>query len=145
MRVAETPGTLLAQDAGRLAALVALDDAALGLEIAVRLRKRSSVEPQRVVVARHQRRRRAARDTVERLFRRLLGRRPVAAPPAQPAEPSSGLGLPGRHGDPLERFLQRARSLEPNLPLRERPGGEVDVRVVESRQDAATAEVDPLR
>jgi hypothetical protein len=69
--VAEVPGAFLAQHAGRLAVRIADDDAAAGLELAVRARERCGVEPEGVVVTRHQRRRRVAGDAVERLLRRL--------------------------------------------------------------------------
>src|SRR5437763_7999076 len=48
----EEPGGLLAQDAGRLAALVDLDDSAFGAEVAVGVRERRGVQPHRVSVAR---------------------------------------------------------------------------------------------
>jgi hypothetical protein len=44
--VAKAPSGLLPQDAGRFAGGIALDDAALDLEVAVRLRKRRRVEPE---------------------------------------------------------------------------------------------------
>ena len=87
--VAEVPGALLAQDARRLAALVALDDTARHLELALHARERGRVEPERVVVLGHERHGDVARDCVERLLRRLGGRSPVAAPPAEPAQPAS--------------------------------------------------------
>ena len=60
--LAELPRRLLAQHAGRLAALVALDDAARHLEVAVRAGERGRVEPERVVVLRDQRGRDVAGD-----------------------------------------------------------------------------------
>ena len=143
--VAEVPGALLAQHAGRLAALVADDDTALDLEVAVRVRERGRVQPERVVVAGDQRGRRVAGDAVERLLRRLGRRRPVAGAPARAAEPASRLGCARRLGDTLQRLVERGGVLQPDLPLRERPGREVDVRVGEAGQDAAAAEVDALR
>ena len=53
----EAPGGLLTQHAGRLAVRVALDDAAVDLEVATRERKRGAVQPQRVVVLGDHRRR----------------------------------------------------------------------------------------
>ena len=138
------PGALLAEHTGRLAPLVTDDDAALDLEVAVRVRERRRVEPERVVVACHQRRRRFARHTVECLLRRLDRRRPVARAPAHAAQPTSGLHLARRRCDTLQRLVQRRRSLQPHLALCERPGREVDVRVVEARQDAAAAQVDAV-
>src|SRR6266849_9694596 len=46
----EAPGRLLAEDAGRLAAPVELDDAPVDSEIAVSQRKTGRVQPERVVV-----------------------------------------------------------------------------------------------
>src|SRR5205823_8896093 len=86
--VAEVPARLLAQDAGRLAALVQLDDATGHLQVAVRARERRRVEPDRVRIARHQRNGDLAGDRVERLFRRLDLWVPVAAPPAAAEQPS---------------------------------------------------------
>ena len=100
--VAEPPRRLLAQDAGRLAVGVDLDDASLDLEIAVRLGERGRVEPERVVVAGHERGRRVAGDRVELLPRGLDGGRPVAAPPAASAKPAAGL-------DGLDRRRPRAQ------------------------------------
>ena len=125
--VAEVPGALLAQDAGRLASLVADDDTAVDLEVAVRVGQCSRVQPEGVVVAGHQRRRRVAGDAVERLLRRLGRRRPVACAPTRSAEPASRLGGARRLGDALQRLVERGGVLEPDLPLREGPGGEVDV------------------
>ena len=87
--VAEVPAGLLAEHAGRLAALIALDDAARHLEVAVRLRQRRGVEPDRVRVARHQGDRPVGDHLVEGFLRRLDRRRPVAAPPAAAAQPLS--------------------------------------------------------
>ena len=86
------------EDAGRLAVLVAFDHAARDLEVAVRVGERRGVEPERVVVARHQRRGRVAGDLVERLLRRLCRRRPVAGAPAHAAQPAARLGLFGGSG-----------------------------------------------
>jgi hypothetical protein len=47
-------------------------------------------------------------------------------------------------GDALERFVEGRRVLEADVALRDRPGREMHVRVVESRQDAAAAEVDAV-
>ena len=62
-------------------------------------------------------------------------------PRSQPAQPMRGEAL----ADPLERLLERGRALEAHLSLGDRPAGEVDVRVGESRYDAPSAEVDDLR
>jgi hypothetical protein len=51
--------------------------------------------------------------------------------------------LRGR-GDPLERLVERRGVLEPDLALRERPGREVDVRVVEAGEDTAAPEIHPI-
>jgi hypothetical protein len=143
--VAEVPGALLAQDAGRLALLVALDDASRHLQLRVRARERRRVEPEGVVVLGHEGDRHVARDGVEGLLRRLDGRRPLAAAPAQAAQPAPARDVGERAGDACQRLVQRGGAFEPDLALRESPGGEVDVRVRESRQDAAAAEVDPVR
>ena len=143
--VAEVPGALLAQHAGRLALSVAHDDAAIDLQVAVRTRERGRVEPKGVVVAGHQGCRCVARDPVERLLRRLRRGRPVAAAPAGAAEPAAGLDVAQRLGDPLERLVQGRGVLEPDLPLGERPGREVDVGVGEAREDAPPGEVNALR
>jgi len=74
VRVAEVPGAFLTEHAGRLAALVADDDTAFDLEVAVRVRERRRVQPKRVVVARRQGGRRVACNAVE-CFLRRLGRR----------------------------------------------------------------------
>ena len=142
--VAEVPAGLLAQHAGRLAALVELDDAAGHLQIAVGQSEPGRVEPDGVRVAGHQRHRPVRGDRVQRVFRRLDERRPVSAPPAPAAQP----GRPGRAleraAHARERLVQRARVLEPDLVLGQRPGGEVHVRVREAGQHAPPAEVDSL-
>ena len=106
VEVAEMPRAFLAQDAGRLALLVALDDAAGNLEVAVRPSEGRRVQPERVVVARHERGRDVARDRVQGFLRRLDGGRPVAAPPAEAAEPASFGNRPDRVADPGERLVQ---------------------------------------
>ena len=141
--VAEAPGRLLAQHARRLAALVPLDDAAVDVEVAARGRERGRVQPDGVVVLRDQERRRLAGDLVERLLRRLGARRPVAVAPAVATQPAAGRDL-GR-GHARQGLLQRGAAVELHLPLRERPGREVDVGVGEGGQDAAPAEVHGLR
>jgi hypothetical protein len=83
--IPEVPGALLSQDTCGLAALVALDHAALDLQVAVRLGERGRVEPQRVVVLRHQRDGDIAGDRVERLLRRLNRGMPLVAAPAEAA------------------------------------------------------------
>jgi hypothetical protein len=127
VRVAEVPARLLAQDAGRLAALVELDHAAGNLEVAVRARERRRVEPDRVGVARHQRHRGLAGDVVEHLARRLDRRLPLAAPPAAATQPPPLLDARQRVPHERHRFLDRPGLLEPDLVLRDRPGREVDV------------------
>ena len=106
VEVAEMPRAFLAQDAGRLALLVALDDAAGNLEVAVRPSEGRRVQPERVVVARHERGRDVARDRVQGFLGRLDGGRPVAAPPAEPPEPASFGNRPDRVADPGERLVQ---------------------------------------
>ena len=141
----ELPGRLLAQDAGRLALGVPLDDAARDLEVAVRERERGRVEPERVVVLGDQRRRAPAGHRVERLPRRL----DASAPSRRCA--SRGRGASARRGSAAAASPARAsasveapRAVERDLVLRDRPRREVDVRVVEARDDAAAAEVDGL-
>ena len=95
--VAEVPARLLAQDAGRLAALVELDHAARDLQVAVRVRQGGGVEPDRVRVARHQRHRPVGGDRVERLLRRLGRRSPVAAAPTAAAQPGAAAKSPAPH------------------------------------------------
>ena len=141
--VAEAPGRLLAEDAGRLAILVPLDDPTRDLEVAARRRERGRVEPDRVVVLRDHDRRRLARDLVERLLRRQQARAPVAVPPAVAAQPATGRDV--CLADPCQRLLERRAAVELHLPLRERPGWEVDMRVGERGKDAAAAEVDDVR
>jgi hypothetical protein len=143
--VAEVPGALLSEDAGRLAALVPLDDPSRYLEVAVGQGKGRGVEPVRVVVLRHQRHRDVARDGVERLPRRLNRRRPRAASPAESAQHPPGRGVLHGGGDPSQRVFERGRVLQANLLADERPGRKVDVGVVEPGHHAASAEVDPLR
>ena len=142
--VSEPPRGLLAQNARRLAVLVELDHASSHLEVPVRGGKPGRVQPERVVVARHESHRRVTGHRVERLPGRLDLGRPVAAAPAPAAEPPSGLQLADGAFDQRERLVQRRRVLEPHLSLGERPGRKVDVRVAEPRQDAATAEVDVI-
>src|SRR5438552_260402 len=128
VRVAEVPGALFPQHAGRLAGGIANDHAAFDLEIAVRTGERGRVEPQRVVVPGHQGGGPVAGDPVERLLRRLDRRRPVAAAPARAAEPAAGLDLWRGGRDALERLVKGGRALEADVPLRERPGREVHMR-----------------
>ena len=128
----EAPRRLFAQDAGRLAVLVALDDAAVHLEVAVRARECGRVQPERVVVLGDHRGRRVAGDRVEIVPCRLALRLPVAAPPAVAAQPAPG-GRARRRADAVERLVERRAAVELHLVLRERPGREVHVRVGESR------------
>ena len=69
--VAKVPGALLAENARRLAALIPDDDTPCDLEVAVRVRERRGVEPERVVVPGHQRGRDVPGDPVEVLLGRL--------------------------------------------------------------------------
>ena len=143
--VAEVPGALLTKDAGRLAVGVPLDHAAGHLEVRIGEGERRGVDPQRVIVLRHQRDRHVADDGVERLLRRLDGRRPLAVPPAEPSQPAPLRDVTDGRGHARECVVERVGALEPHLALRERPGGEMDVRVGEAGEDAPAAEVDPLR
>ena len=137
----EAPRRLLVEHAGRLAGLVPDDDAALDLEVAARERERGRVEPERVVVLGDQHRRPVAHDLVERLPRgRAVG--PVGVAPALAAQPAPGWR---RGAHPVERLGERRAVVQLDVALRQRPGREVDVRVGEAGQDAATAEVDRLR
>ena len=136
---AELPRGLLAQDPRRLAGRVALDDAALDLEVAVGARERGRVEPGGVVVLREEQRRDVARDLVERGGRRLLV--PLGRSPAVATDPAA---VSGMRANALERVREARRTVELHLPLRERPGREVDVRVGEAREDAASAEIDDV-
>ena len=138
------PAGLLAQDAGWLAVFVQLDHASGDLEVAVGMRERRRVEPERVRVARHQRDRAVGNDLVEQLLRRLGRRRPVAAAPAPPAQPAVALRPPEALADACERLVERARVLEPHLVLGDRPGREVHVRVAEAGENASAAQVDPV-
>ena len=139
----EPPRRLLAEHAGRLAVLVAFDDAARHVEVAVRERERGRVEPERVVVLRDQPGRHVAGDRIEVVARRLACRLPVAATPAVAAQPAA---RPRRDAlQSAERFLERRAAVEVDLVLRERPRREVDVRVGEAGDDDATAEVEHLR
>ena len=139
----EPPRRLLAQDSRRFALRVPLDHAALDLEIAAGQRERRRVEPERVVVLRDHRRGRLAGHLVE-LGRRWVGAAgPVAAPPPVPADHPPALAR--RAGDPGKRLLERPAAVEGNLRLRERPGGEVHVRIGEPGHDHAAAEIDDLR
>ena len=128
---------------GRLAVRVPLDHAAGHLEVGVGQRERRGVDPERVVVLGHQRHRHVAGDSVECL-RRLDRRRPLAVPPAEPAQPAALRHLADRRCHTRERVVERLGALEPHLPLRQRPAREVHVGVGEAREDAQPAEVDAL-
>src|SRR5947209_6400623 len=100
------PRALLAEDAGRFAVPIDLDDAARNPEIAVRERERRGVEPQRMTVARLQRDGPVTADRIEVVPRRFDGRRPVAAPPAATSQPArAGRRLGGR-ANTRERFVE---------------------------------------
>ena len=139
----EAPGRLLAQDPGRLAAGVALDHAAGRLEVAARERERRRVEPQRVAVVRAQRDRRVRHDRVERA-RGRAARRPATARRASRGRGSSRPRAPWR-AHACDGLAERARVEQRELATRERPRGEVHVRVGEARQRAAAREVEALR
>ena len=132
--VAERPRRVLAQDAALL------DHAAGHLERPVGPLERRAVQPQRVVVLRHQRDRHVRHGAVERRARGRLG--PVALAPAEPAQPAALAHVLARGHHAVERLLERARALEPRLPQPERPGGEVHVRVGEAGEEAALAQLD---
>ena len=117
----EPPGGLLAEDAGRLSVLVALDDAARHLEVAVRECEGRRVEPERVVVLGQERRGSRSRDRVEVAARRLDARRPVAAPPAVGADPARRPAVRGALANAGERVLERRAAVEVDLSLGERP------------------------
>jgi len=138
----EPPRGFLSEDTGRFAVLVALDDAAGHLEVAVRERERGGVEPEGVIVLRDQAGRQVAGDRVEIVPRRLACRLPVAAAPAVPTQPTAGAR--GDAVQPGKRFFERCAAIEVDLVLRERPCREVDVRVGEAGHDDAAAEIDDL-
>ena len=143
--VAEVPARFLAQDAGRLAALVELDHAARDLQVAVCVGQGGGVQPDRVGVARHQRNRTVGGDRVERFLRRLDRWRPVAAAPTAAAQPDGCRRTLQCLAHARDGLVHRGRALEPHLVLGESPGGEVHVRVGEAGQHAAAAEIDALR
>ncbi len=136
----EAPRCFLVEDARRLACLVPDDDAAFDLEVAARERERRRVEPQRVVVLRDQHGGPLALDLVERL---AGGRavRPVGVAPPLATKPAPG---PRRGFQAVERPGERAAVVKRHVVSRERPRGEVDVRVGEAGQHAAAVEVDRL-
>ena len=136
---AELPGGLLPQDSRRLARRVPLDHASVDLQIAVRAGERGGVEPGRVVVLREEERRGVTGDRIERGSRRLLV--PLRRSPAVAADPAAA---PRMRANALERLGEARHTLQLHLPLRERPGREVDVRVGEPGEDAAPAEIDDL-
>ena len=145
--VAERPRRHLAQDAGRLAVLVGLHDAARARQVAVGPRERRAEEPQRVVVARHQRDRHApGRRASSSLPCRLDRRLPVVRAPAEAAQPAPGAAA-ARPRARRARAPPRSTRVPSrrHLALRQRPGREVHVRVGEAREHAAPAEVDDLR
>ena len=107
----EPPRGLLAQHAGRLAVRVALDDAAVDVEIAAGERERGRVEPERVVVLRDQRGRTLAGDCVEIVLRRLAAvaaSRRCASRGRAASRPSGSVAAASRTR--CERLVERARS-----------------------------------
>ena len=141
--VAKAPGRVLAQDPQGLAVLIALDDPAGHVQRRVRPGQGGAVEPERVVVLGHQRHGHLARDPVERGTVGWLGPVPVA--PAIAAQPASGRHVGKRQRHALERLCSRACVLQAHLALGQRPGGKVDVGVVEAGQHAGAAQVDSRR
>jgi hypothetical protein len=135
------PGGLLAQDPGRLAGGVALDDAARRLEVAARERERGGVEPEGVAVVRAQRHGRVREDGVERVAVGPVAVRPQLVAPAAAADPAARRS---RGGDVRDGLGERARVEQRELAPRERPGGEVHVRVGEARERAAAREVEAV-
>ena len=108
--VAEPPGRLLPEDAGRLALLVTLDDAACQVEIAVCGGERGGVQPGGVVVVRDHDRRRLAGDLVERLLGRGDVGTPVPVAPAVPAQPATARDL--CFPDACECLVERRAAVE---------------------------------
>ena len=143
--IAELPGGLLAQHAGRLPALVELDHAARRLRGRRPRRQPGRVEPERVVVARHERGRRVARHGVERLPGRLDHGRPVAAAPAS-ARAASG---PGSNG-PTAASTRASASSSDAVPSSRTSRwasaqvGKWTCASLKSRQDAPAAEIDVI-
>ena len=140
--IAEPPARLLAENARRLSASVALDDSAVDVQVAVGPRKCGRVDPQGMRVVGKQRNRHLAGDLVERLLRRR--RRPRRIPPASPAQPAALAHGPEPIPDASQRLLHGRDALQPNLPLSDRPRREVDMRIREARDDAASAEIDAV-
>ena len=84
-------------------------------------------------------------DGVESCPARLNGRGPLGIAPADAAEPAPRCGRLCGLGDAGNGLFERTSALEPYLSPGERPLWEVDVGIGESRQDAATPEIDALR
>ena len=113
----ELPRRLFAEHAGRLAAGVALDDAALDVELAVCELERGRVEPDRVVVLGDHRGRHVRCDRVEILPRRLALRRPVAAAPPVAAQPAPrGRGAPSGCARAPRRVTRSRRASPRSAP-----------------------------
>ena len=138
-QLAEAPGGFLAEDAGRLAALVALDDSAPLRRDPLCQSEGSRVQPEGMEILRPQCGRSGSRDLVQRLFRRLG--LPVRGAPALPADPAHA---GGRTPYALQRVGTGDGPVEAEVALSERPRREVDVRVREPGDDAAAAEVDDV-
>jgi hypothetical protein len=139
--VAEAPGRVLAQHAGGLPGGVAFDHPSGRVQVAAGVRQRGRVHPHRVVVLRREDHGPVGGDLVERRARWRVG--PVGVAPAQATHPGARRDRGQAVGHAGHRVGARARALEPDLPLPQRPGRKVDVRVVEAGQDAGAAEVDP--
>ena len=141
----EPPGRLLAQDAGRLAARVPLDDAALDLEVAVRERERRRVEPERVVVLGDQRRP-ACRPVTASSSCRVGSRCGSSRRCASRSREANDPGCTSTPSDPLERLGERRAAVEARPRSARAPSvGKVHVRVGEAGDDDAPAEVDRPR
>ena len=123
----EAPCRLLPEDAGRLAFLVTLDDAAVDLEISLGKGERGRVEPERVVVLRPEGDRSRSCDLVERLPRRLD--LPCCGAPAGTADP---VAVTWMSPHTLEALGHRRRRVQRDVAPGERPGREVDVRIGEA-------------
>ena len=137
--VVELPGRLLAQDAGRLAGRVALDDAA-------RHRPVASVVSSAAELS-HSECPSCARSAIfapgaiaSSAWRVGFS---LHSSSRQPRPRSQPPGLHLGRGHALERLGERGAAEQPQLPPAERPAREVHVRVDQARHDARAADVDP--